>query len=200
MASGPLKSPVGWNTLDSRTLKGFTHFQGRVLLSAIKISKGNLLGEEVWVGRLKLVSGLKFWQVFLLVVCVDLWFLIWREPNRVNAVWIVEEILACWVNLNVLPACSLPTARHQVHWFLALPGRSVDVRVVGSLIQFVYYRLTVSWSCVILFARSYWLGLWENWSFFHAFGKALLVIRLCCTLTSRWNLSHFWKDLKTILF
>ena len=199
VASGPLKSTVGWNAVDSRTLKGFTHFQGQVLLTAIKINKRNLLGKEVWVGRLKLVSSIKLWQVFLLVVGVDFRFLIRREPNRVDAVWIVEEILACGVDLDVLPAGSLPTARHQVHWFLALPGGSVDVGVVGSLIQIVYYRLAVFRSCVVLLPWSYWFWLWKNWSWFHAFGKALLVIRLSCTLTSMWTLSHFRKDLKTVL-
>lgn len=200
MASGPLKSTVGWYAVNSRTLKGFTHFQGVVCLSAIKISNRNLLWKEVWVGRLKLVTGLKLWHVIFVVVGVDFRFLIGREPNRVDTVWIVEETLACGVDLDVLPAGSLPTARHQVHWFLALPGGSVDVGVVASLIQLFIYRLGVPRSCVLL--RSYWLGLWEIWSCFHAFGKALLVIRSrCCTLkcTLMCTSPHFRKNFKTIL-
>ncbi len=68
---------------------------------------------------------------------VDLRFLIRREANRVDAVGIVEETLACGVDFNVLPSGSLPTAGHQVHCFLGLSGGTVDVGFVGSPIQLV---------------------------------------------------------------
>jgi hypothetical protein len=192
-------SPPSGETLSTVALsRVLPTFKDASCFRLFKISRGNLLGEEVRVGRLELVSSLKSWHVSVLplIVGVDLGFLIWREANRVDAVGIVEETLACGVDFNVLPSGSLPAAGHQVHCFLRLPGGTVDVGFVGSPIQLVCNWLTVSGPCLILVVWCFWLLLRENWSLFHASGKALLVVLLSCTLlTSIGNFSGIRKDL-----